>query len=95
VDNDDGQTMRLGRIFPGGTSPSSDEVAVATVILGGLGVLYLIRKGVKGLGPVELVGSTLSAIEFAGYLVVVGGTIRVITTRYPENPLARALSFVY
>jgi hypothetical protein len=95
MENDDVQTMRVGRVFPGGMSPSSDETAVAVMILAGLGILYAVRKGVRGLGPIELAGSTLSAVEFLGYLLVVGGTVRVISTRYPENPLARALGFVY
>lgn len=95
MDNDDTGTVRIGRIFPGGASPSSDEVAVAAVIVGGLVILWGIRKGVKGLGPIELAGSTLSAVEFLGYLMVVGGTVRVVSHRYPDSPLSRALGFVY
>jgi hypothetical protein len=82
-------------VFPGGQRASSDELAVALTILAGLGALVAIRRGVKGLPGVELAGSTLSAVEFTGYLFVVGGTLRVLTTRFPDSAFARAVNFIY
>jgi hypothetical protein len=87
--------VRPLRILPGGMQPSGSEVAVAGVILGGAALLWALRRGLKGLGPVELAGSTLSGLEFFGYLMVVGGTIRVLQTQFPDNPVLAAINFIY
>jgi hypothetical protein len=84
------------RLIPGGASPSKDELAVAGWIVGAVAGLYLLRKGLKGIGPIELVGSTASGLEFAGYLIVVGAALRTLQTHLdPESSVSRALSYIY
>lgn len=68
-----------------------DQAAVAAAIVGGLVLLYAIRRGVR-VGPVALTGSALGAAEWLGYALVVGGTLRTAATIWPENGLVRAVN---
>jgi hypothetical protein len=83
------------RALPGGSKPSSAEGQVAILIAGGALILYSLRKGMKGIGPVQLTGSGISGVEFAAYLVVVGGIIRTAQATWPDNPIVKATAFVY
>ena len=85
----------LARALPGVSNDAGSELAVALVIAGGLGTLYAIRKGLVGIGDLRLTGSTVGAIEWLAYAAVVGGTLRVLSTQYPDNPIIGALGFVY
>ena len=73
----------------------SETLAVATVIGAGLVTLTLLRKGLGGLGDFQLRASTLGAVEWLAYAAVVGGTIRVLQTNYPDSKIVNALGFVY
>ena len=72
-----------------------EEVAVALLMVGGLATLWALRKGMRGIGPLQLTGSAVSGVEFAAYLVVVGGMIRVAQATWPENPVVKASAFIY
>lgn len=72
-----------------------DQAAVAALILGGAVMLYGLRRGMRGIGPIELTGSMVGAAEFLAYLIVVGGTIRTLQTRFPDHAVSRALAFIY
>lgn len=76
-------------------STDSSTLAVGGVILGGLATLYLLRRGLRGIGDLQLTGSALSAVEWAAYAAVVGGTLRVAQTAFPDNKVVQALGFVY
>lgn len=91
----DGSRPNVLAIFPGGAQPGSTEITMALLVLGSMAALYGIRRGVKGLGPVELAGSTLSAAEFAAYLIVVGTILRLVTIQWADRPIGKALSFIY
>lgn len=72
-----------------------DQFAVAALIGAGALLIMSLRKGLRGIGPIELTGSSVGAAEWFGYLLVVGGTIRVIQTQYPDSAVARGLAFIY
>ena len=88
-----GQSV-AARVIPG-MSNSGSELSVALVILGGLGTLYAIRKGLVGIGDLRLTGSTIGAIEWLAYAAVVGGSLRVAQTQFPDSEILKALAFVY
>jgi len=76
-------------------SLTADQIALAAIMLGSLGALVALRKGMKGIGPIELTGSTVSGVEFAALLMLVGSGIRLIEIYTAGTPFGRALSFVY
>lgn len=82
-------------ILPGGGRPSTDAVMVAAVMGGSLLALYGLRRGLRGIGPIELTGSGISGVEFAAYLMVVGGMIRTLQATFPDNPVVKATAFLY
>ena len=87
--------MHIGEKVKEMGNSGSETLAVAAVIGGGLVTLALLRKGLGGLGDVQLRASTLGALEWLAYAAVVGGTIRVLQTNYPDSKLVSALGFVY
>lgn len=89
------QVIRLPRLIPGGEAPGPQELAVAGVLLGSLGLLWAFRKGFRGLPGVELSGSAARGVEFAAYLMVVGGTLRVLSIQFPNSNVAKAINFLY
>lgn len=72
-----------------------DQFAVAALVASGALMLWGLRRGMRGIGPIELTGSMVGAAEWFAYLLTVGGTIRVIQTQYPDSAAARALAFIY
>ena len=88
-------TEQTGRVIPFPTTLNRDQAAVAAMIgVGALGI-WALRKGMRGIGPIELTGSMVGATEWLAYLLVVGGTIRTIQTKYPDAAFSRAMSFIY
>lgn len=83
------------KALPGGARPSSEEGAVALLIGGSLLGLWLLRRGLKGIGPVQLTGSGIGGAEFAFYLMTVGGIIRTAQATWPDNPVVKATAFIY
>jgi len=74
---------------------TSDQVALAGLMLGALGVLIALRKGMRGIGPIELTGSTVAGVEFAALLMLVGSGVRLVEIYTADRPVGRALSFIY
>ena len=83
------------KALPGGERPSMEEGSVALLIAGGLVGLFALRKGLKGIGPIQLTGSGIAGAEFLFYLLVVGGMIRTAQATWPENPIVKATAFIY
>jgi hypothetical protein len=73
----------------------SENLAVAIVLAGGLVSLALLRKGMKGIGDLQLFASAMGAVEWLAYAAIVGGTLRVAQINFPENKLVQALAFIY
>lgn len=71
-----------------------ETLAVAGVIGAGLLILISLRKGLKGIGDFQLTGSALGAVEWFAYAAVVGGTVRVLQTQYPDSKIINAIAFV-
>lgn len=88
--NDDGRKVITLPSMKGGV-----EMQVALTIAAGVGILYMLRKGMKGIGDFQLTGSTVGAVEWAAYAAVVGGTFRVLQANFPESKVVQALAFVY
>lgn len=76
-------------------SLQSEPIAVALVLAGGLVSLAILRKGMKGIGDLQLFASTMGAVEWLAYAAVVGGTLRVAQINFPDNKLVQALAFIY
>lgn len=85
----------LTRLFPGGRMGGSDEMAVAGVMVGSALALYGLRRGLTGVGQLQLTGSAVRGVEFAAYLLLVGGVIRTLQTQFPESRIARAVNYIY
>jgi len=73
----------------------SEPIAVALVLAGGLVSLAILRKGMKGIGDLQLFASTMGAVEWLAYAAVVGGALRVAQINFPDNKLVQALAFIY
>ena len=37
----------------------------------------------------------INALIFLAYLIVIGTILRLIATRYPDNPIGKAIQFIY
>jgi len=74
---------------------NADQLALAAIMLGSLGILVALRKGMKGIGPIELTGSTVSGVEFAALLMLVGSGVRLTEIYTAGTPFGRALAFIY
>ena len=76
-------------------SLQSEPIAVALVLAGGLVSLAILRKGLKGVGDLQLFASTMGAVEWLAYAAVVGGGLRIAQINFPDNKLVQALAFIY
>lgn len=81
--------------FPQVAEVTADQWALAALLLGSLGTLVALRKGMKGIGPLELTGSTIAAVEFAAMLMLIGTAVRQVQIYTADKPIGRALAFVY
>ena len=95
-DNNDTQAVNpIARMIPGVSNDAGSEVSVAVLILAGLGTLYAIRRGLLGIGDLRITGSAVGALEWLAYAAVVGGSLRVLSTQFPDSEVIKALNFVY
>jgi len=85
----------ITNLIPGGSKPGPNEWAVAGIVLVSLGALYGFRKGIKGIGDMQLSGSAVRGVEFAAYLMIVGATIRTLQTQFPKSAFAKAVNYIY
>ncbi len=81
--------------LPSLASVTPDQVALAVLMLGSLGTLAALRKGMKGIGPIELTGSTVAGVEFAALFILVGAAFRLAQIQLADTPLGRALAFIH
>jgi len=86
-----GTVVDFAALRPGGDTPDSTTVAYAGLIVGGVALLYVIRKGFLGGPDNSLIGSTTGALQWFGYYLVVVGTVRVLQLRTGDTAVGRAL----
>jgi len=88
------QTEGVVLPFPQLATVTADQWALAGLMLGSLGTLILLRKGMKGIGPLELTGSTVAGVEFLAMFILAGSTIRLAQIYTADRPIGRALAFI-
>ncbi len=88
------QTTGIVLPFPKAAEVTPDQWALAAILLGSLGALIVLRKGMKGIGPIELTGSTISGIEFTAMFLIVGTGVRLVQIYTADRPIGRALAFI-
>lgn len=59
----------------------------------------LIRQEVKSGDRREIIihvhVGAINALVFLAYLIIIGTLLRLIATRYPDNPIGKAIQFIY
>lgn len=88
------RSIRPLRILPGGAEAIPDEWYAGGIMLGALGVLWMLRRGLGTENHVHIGGT--SAVVFLLYFLIVTGLLRVAAGFIAERgdtPFARAFAF--